>query len=161
MTLLAGMVAFTLTTGLFVTVGSLVVLVVPVALIRGAGGVVMVAYGLWEARGLVGENAVEKEETRVEKTGTALRAFGALVLALVLLDVAGDATEILTIVYVGQYGDPLLVFTGCLAGLYAATAVESALGSALKRVLTPRRLRYVSAAVFLALGVSILALGLL
>jgi putative Ca2+/H+ antiporter (TMEM165/GDT1 family) len=159
-TFLAGAVAFTLTTSLFVTLGSLVVLVAPVGWIRLAGGLVMVAYGLWEFRGVVGQRAVEKEEARVEKTGTALKAFVALVVALALLDITGDATEILTIVYVSQYGDLLLVFTGCLLGLYAATAVEAALGSALKRILTPRRLRYVSSAVFLALGLSILALEL-
>jgi putative Ca2+/H+ antiporter (TMEM165/GDT1 family) len=158
-TFLAGALAFTLTTTLFVTLGSLVVLVVPVGLIRLAGGLVMVAYGLWGLRGVVGQKAVEKEETRVEKTGTALKAFAALVVALALLDVAGDATEILTIVYVSQYGDLLLVFSGCLVGLYVATAVEAALGSALKRILTPQRLRYVSAAVFLILGLSILVLG--
>ena len=158
---LAGATAFTMTTALFVTLGTLIVTVIPVEWVRLVGGTVMVAYGLWEARGLVGARSVEKEESRVERSRGRLGVFLALVAALAFLDIAGDATEVLTIVFVGQYANAPLVFTGCLAGLLAATAVETALGNRLGRVLTPRRLRYVSAVVFLALGGSILAFGLL
>lgn len=156
---LAGAVAFTLTTTLFVAAGSLLVTVVPVEWVRLAGGAVMVAYGLWEARGLVGEKPGERERSLEERPRRPLGAFFALVGALMLLDMAGDATEVLTIVFVGQYANDLLVFSGCLAGLLSATAVETALGNRLGKLLTPGRLQGLSALVFIVLGAAILAAG--
>jgi putative Ca2+/H+ antiporter (TMEM165/GDT1 family) len=158
---LAGATAFTITTALFVSFGSLLVAVVPVVWIRVAGGLVMVAYGLWMARGVIGLRTVEEEESRIERTETHLKAFLALVAALAFLDIAGDATEVLTIVFVSQYSELLLVFAGCLSGLLLATGVETTLGNRLGRVLTQRRLQYLSAGVFLALGTAILAFALL
>ena len=156
---LAGATAFVITTTLFVTLGSVLIAFVPVYWVRLAGGVVMLAYGIWEARALVGLKQVEKEEAKVEKSGSPWRAFLALVAALALLDIAGDATEVLTIVFVARYADPLLVFLGACTGLVCASALESALGSRLGRVLTPGRLRFVSVAVFLALGAYIILLN--
>jgi len=156
---LAGATAFVITTTLFVTLGSVLIAFVPVYWVRLAGGVVMLAYGIWEARALVGLKQVEKEEAKVEKSGSPWRAFLALVAALALLDIAGDATEVLTIVFVARYADPLLVFLGACTGLVCASALESALGSRLGRVLTPDRLRFVSVAVFLALGAYIILLN--
>lgn len=155
---LAGATAFTLNTLLFVLAGSVIVAIVPVHWVRLAGGVVMLGYGLWEAKGLVGKRAVEEEETRIQKARSPWGAFFALVAALSLLDLAGDATEVLTIVFVAQYANPYLVFSGVVAGLLTATALETALGSRLGRILTPDRIRYLSMGVFIALGASILLL---
>ena len=156
---LAGVSAFTLNTAVFVVFGSVIVAFVPVYWVRLAGGVVMIAYALWEARGLVGAREVEGEESKVERTGTPWRAFVTLVGALILLDMAGDATEVLTIVFVARYPDPLLVFTAACTGLCGAAALETALGNRLGRVLTPQRLRYLSIAVFLVLGGAIILLN--
>lgn len=153
---LAGATAFTLNTLLFVVAGSVIVAFVPVNWVRVVGGVVMLGYGLWEAKGLVGKRAAEEEETRVQKARSSWGAFLALVVALSLLDLAGDATEVLTIVFVAQYADPPLVFAGVIAGLIAATALEAALGNRLGRILTPSRLRYLSMGAFIALGTAIL-----
>jgi Ca2+/H+ antiporter, TMEM165/GDT1 family len=152
----AGAVAFIFTTTVLVTTGSLLVAFVPVYLVRLAGGVVMIAYGLWTARGLMGLGAIEVEESRIESKGTAWGSFFALVAALAVLDLAGDATEVLTLVFVARYQDPILVFLGACFGLISATAVETALGNRLGRLFTPRRLRVGSAAVFLTLGTLIL-----
>ena len=153
---LAGATAFTLTSLLFVTVGTVIVAFVPISWIRLAGGTVRLAYGLWGVRGVVGKGAAEQEESRVEKARSPWGAFLALVAALALLDIAGDATEVLTITFVAQYADALLVFAGAVAGLVAATALETSLGNRLGRVLTPARLRYFSMAVFLTLGAAFL-----
>jgi putative Ca2+/H+ antiporter (TMEM165/GDT1 family) len=155
----AGATAFTITTTIIVAAGSLLAAVVPVTLVRLAGGVVMIGYGLWEARGLVGEREVEREESRIERTGGAWRGFLALVLALALLDLAGDATEVLTVVFVARYGAPLFVFAAVWLGLLAAAGAETALGNRLGRVLTPRRLQVGSAVLFVALGLAIILLG--
>ena len=119
----------------------------------------MIGYGMWEARGLVGESEVKQEESRIAKARSAWRIFWTLVLALAVLDLAGDATEVLTIVLVSQYNNLIFVFTGVCTGLLAATAVETSLGSRLGTLFTPRRLRIGSAAVFVVLGLSIVFLG--
>jgi putative Ca2+/H+ antiporter (TMEM165/GDT1 family) len=156
---LAGATAFVITTTLIVTLGSLLVKLVPVDWVRLAGGLVMIAYGLWVARGLIGERAVESEESRITRERTAWKVFLLLVFALAVLDLAGDATEVLTIVLVARYADPSFVFSAVYVGLLSATAVETALGSRLGKLLTPRRLRIGSAVIFLILGVSIVLLG--
>jgi putative Ca2+/H+ antiporter (TMEM165/GDT1 family) len=81
--------------------------------------------------------------------------------ALALLDLAGDATEVLTIVFVAQYADPVFVFSSAYLGLLGAISVETFLGNRLGRLLTPARVRYVSICVFLLLGTYILASVLL
>jgi len=156
---LAGAVAFVFTTTVIIALGSALIVVVPVYWVRLAGGVVMVAYGLWQARGLVGMRAVAEEESRIEKAKSAWKTFAAMVAGLALLDLAGDATEVLTIVFVARFPNPVFVFSAACVGLLSATAVETTLGSRLSRLLTPYRMRAVSAAVFLILGVSIVLLN--
>jgi Ca2+/H+ antiporter, TMEM165/GDT1 family len=156
---LAGAVAFVFTTTVIIALGSALIAVVPVYWVRLVGGVVMVAYGLWQARGLVGMGAVAEEESRIEKAKSAWKTFAAMVAGLALLDLAGDATEVLTIVFVARFPNPVFVFSAACVGLLSATAVETTLGSRLSRLLTPYRMRAVSAAVFLILGVSIILLN--
>ena len=153
---LAGATAFVFTAAVIVTFGSLLLTVVPVFWVREAGGVVMIAYGIWEARGLVGLGAVREEESRIRRAETPWKAFFAMVAALALLDLAGDATEILMIVFLARFSNVLLVFTASVTGLVAATAMETTLGSRLRSLLTPKRLQLGSAAVFVTLGVLIL-----
>jgi putative Ca2+/H+ antiporter (TMEM165/GDT1 family) len=153
---MAGAVAFVFTTTVIIALGSALIVVVPVYWVRLAGGLVMIAYGLWEARGLVGVEAVSEEESRIEKAQSAWKTFAAMVAGLALLDLAGDATEVLTIVFVARFPNPLFVFAAAILALISATAVETALGSRLSRILTPRRLRTLSLAVFLLLGATII-----
>jgi putative Ca2+/H+ antiporter (TMEM165/GDT1 family) len=155
----AGATAFAITTTIIVAAGSLIVAVVPVSWVRIAGGVVMLAYGLWGARGLVGEKEVEKQESRIARSGSQWRVFLALVASLALLDLAGDATEVLTVVLVANYGSPLFVFSSVCVGLFSAAAAETALGSRLGRLLTPRRLQVGSAVIFILLGLLIIFFG--
>ncbi|MDA4126538.1 MAG: TMEM165/GDT1 family protein [Thaumarchaeota archaeon] len=153
---LAGAAAFVLDSAIIVALGSLLLSVVPIFWVRVAGGAAMLAYGLWEARGLVGKGVVEREETKIKGSGSKWKLFLTLMGSLIVLDLAGDATEILTIVFVAQYASALLVFSAACVGLVAATAVETALGNRLGRILTPSRIRYGSMVVFLVLGVAII-----
>ena len=155
----AGATAFTITTTIIVAAGSLIVAVVPVEWIRLAGGTVMLGYGLWEARGLIGKEAVERQESRIARTGSAWRVYLALVASLALLDLAGDATEVLTVVLVAQYGAIFFVFSAVCLGLISAAAVETALGNRLGKLLSPRRLQIGSAAIFIILGLAIILFG--
>ena len=156
---LAGAVAFIFTTTVIIALGSALIVVVPVYWVRLAGGVVMIAYGAWEARGVVGMGAVAQEESRIENAQSAWKSFAAMVAGLALLDLAGDATEVLTIVFVARYPSALFVFSAACVALLSATAVETTLGSRLGRLLTPRRMRLLSAGVFLIIGVSIVVLN--
>jgi putative Ca2+/H+ antiporter (TMEM165/GDT1 family) len=155
----AGAIAFTITTTIIVAAGSLIVSVVPVESIRLAGGVVMLVYGLWEARGLMGREAVGRQESRIARTRSQWRVFFALVGSLALLDLAGDATEVLTVVLVAQYSAPFFVFSAVWLGLVSAAGVETLLGNRLGKLLTPKRLQIGSAAVFVLLGLTIILFG--
>ncbi|HEV2226100.1 MAG TPA: TMEM165/GDT1 family protein [Nitrososphaerales archaeon] len=152
----AGAVAFIFDTAVIVSLGALLLRIVPIFWVRIAGGTVMLAYGIWEARGLAGKGTVDREESRIKKSGSALKVFLTLLGSLIVLDLAGDATEILTIVFVAQYANALLVFLAASLGLVAATAVETALGNRLGMILTPRRISFGSMLVFLALGAAII-----
>ena len=152
----AGAVAFVFDTAVIVLLGALLLTVVPIFLVRLAGGAAMLAYGLWEARGLAGKGTVDREESRIEKSRSSWKVFLTLLGSLIVLDLAGDATEILTIVFVAQWDNALLVFLAASAGLVAATGVETALGNRLGKILTPGRIRFGSMLVFLALGTAII-----
>jgi putative Ca2+/H+ antiporter (TMEM165/GDT1 family) len=157
----AGATAFVLTTTVFVTLGTIAIRLIPILWIKLAGGTVMIGYAVWVARGLIGQKVIEEEEERIESTKDGLKAFLLMVGALAFLDLAGDATEVLTIVFVAQYANALLVFSATCVGLIAATAVETALGYRLGRALTPGRIRYASVLVFMVLGSFILVASLL
>jgi putative Ca2+/H+ antiporter (TMEM165/GDT1 family) len=69
-----------------------------------------------------------------------------------VLDLAGDATELLTVIFVAQFRDLLFVFAGVVVALVGASAVETALGSQIGKVLSANRLRNLSVVVFLIIG---------
>lgn len=125
----------------------------------------MLAYALVEfLRGLRIEAGVERSEERLfERFGRKeVYAFLGILGSLIILDLAGDATELLTVVFVAQFDDVLLVFTGAVLALVAASALETALGNRLGKVLSAKRVRDLSVVVFLIIGsVIILTSGVL
>lgn len=154
----AGVTAFTITTAIIVTIGQFLVSAFPVFWIKIAGGVIMIGYGLW----LFFKVSKEKQEKELAKDRNRLlayssrrnllSAFAGMVSMLAILDLAGDATEILTIVFVARFGNALLVFAGALTGLVAATGVETSIGNRLSKVLSLARIRLLSLIVFLIVG---------
>ncbi|MDA4115847.1 MAG: TMEM165/GDT1 family protein [Thaumarchaeota archaeon] len=155
----AGSVAFTITTAIIVLLGSVLIAVVPVVAIKLAGGSIMLAYAVLEYyRFSNEERRVDKREERLLERGGrgAWSIFVPAVLTLIALDLAGDATELLTIVFLARYQDALLVFAGAVLGLVAAVAVETALGSRLGRVLSRRRIKYLSIAIFTVIGATVI-----
>ncbi len=155
----AGSVAFTITTAIIVLLGSLLITVVPVIAIKLAGGSIMLAYALLEYYRLSSEERPvdAREERLLERSGGgAWSVLVPAVLTLIALDLAGDATELLTIVFLARYQDALVVFAGAVVGLVAAVAVETALGNRLGRVLSRRRIRYLSIAIFTVIGVTVI-----
>jgi putative Ca2+/H+ antiporter (TMEM165/GDT1 family) len=160
----AGSVAFTITTAIIVLLGSLLITVVPVFAIKLVGGLIMLAYAAFEYyRFSKQESSVdEREERLLEKSaGGAWSIFVPALLTLIALDLAGDATELVTIVFLARYQDALVVFAGAVIGLIAAVAVETALGNRLGRVLSPKRIKYLSIAIFAIIGVTVIVTTLL
>lgn len=153
---LAGATAFVITTTIFVTVGTLISAAVPILWVRLVGGTFMIGYGLWEAWGVRNRGDVEKEERSLERRSGGWKLFFGIVAGVALLDMAGDATEVLTIVLAARYSNPILVFSAACTGLISAAAFETALGNRLGRMLNPQRIRYISMVVFLALGTFII-----
>jgi putative Ca2+/H+ antiporter (TMEM165/GDT1 family) len=158
----AGVTAFTITTAVIVTIGQFLVSAFPVFWIKIAGGVIMIGYGLWEFF-KVSKEKQEKEFARDRNRLLAyssrrnlVSAFAGMVCMLAILDLAGDATEILTIVFVARFGNAFLVFVGALTGLVAATGVETAIGNRLSKVLSLARIRLFSLVVFLIVGCTLI-----
>jgi putative Ca2+/H+ antiporter (TMEM165/GDT1 family) len=161
----AGSIAFTITSAVIVLLGSALVAYVPIFWVKIAGGVIMLGYATLEyVRGLRVEKSIETREARFIK-GIGRReilAFLGILGSLVLLDLAGDATELITIVFVAQFKDVLLVFAGAVVALVAASALETLLGNRLAKFLSARNLRKLSVVVFLIIGsVIILSSGIL
>jgi putative Ca2+/H+ antiporter (TMEM165/GDT1 family) len=151
----AGAVAFTITSAVIVVIGSALVSVVPILWIKLAGGVIMLGYALLEYyRGLRIEKNLEDREQRFAKSvsKTELYAFLGILASLIVLDLAGDATELITIVFVAQYRNVLLVFSAAVLALVTASAIETALGNRLGKFLSAARVRQLSIVVFLLIG---------
>jgi putative Ca2+/H+ antiporter (TMEM165/GDT1 family) len=161
----AGAVAFTITSAIIVLLGSVLVEYVPIFWVKIAGGVIMIGYAALEY--LLGLRAEKNPEKEVEKFSKnfgkrEMYAFLGILVSLIVLDLAGDGTELVTIVFVAQFGNALLVFAGAVTALVAASAVEAALGSRLSTLLSAKKIRYVSVVVFLIIGsVIILTSGIL
>lgn len=146
-----GATAFTITSAIIVTIGYFLIQVLPIFWIKMIGGSVMIGYAVFEYfRRYEAEDRNDVFNRRMK--GKGVRMFLGAVLLLMLLDLAGDATEVLTIVYVARFNNVLLVFLGSVIALVVASALETMIGSKLKKVLTGRRLRIFSWLVFLVIG---------
>jgi Ca2+/H+ antiporter, TMEM165/GDT1 family len=156
---LAGSVAFTISTAIIVVAGSVLIALVPVFVIKLAGGAIMLGYAGMEFYRLSRrERRVDQREERLLER-SAKSVWSILipaVLTLILLDLAGDATELVTIVLLARFEDALVVFAGAVTGLVGAVAVETALGNRLGRMLSPKRIGYLSICVFTVIGVTVI-----
>jgi Ca2+/H+ antiporter, TMEM165/GDT1 family len=156
----AGSVAFTISTTIIILFGSLLIRFVPIVAIKLVGGSIMLIYAVWGYYRLSDQQLQidEREERLLGRSASKgiWSIFIPAVLTLIALDIAGDATELVTIVLLARFDDVLVVFLGAVIGLVAAVAVETALGNRLGRVLSPRRIRYLSIVIFLAIGLIVI-----
>jgi putative Ca2+/H+ antiporter (TMEM165/GDT1 family) len=161
----AGAVAFTISSAIIVVLGSVLIEYVPILWVRLAGGAIMLGYAALEyLQGLRAEKNPEKKVEKFSKNFGRREAYAFLgiLVSLIVLDLAGDGTELVTIVFVAQFGNALLVFAGAVVALVGASAVEAALGSRLSSLLSAKKIRYVSVVVFVIIGtIIILTSGIL
>ena len=150
----AGAVAFTLTSAVIVTLGRVLVDFVPVSWVTLAGGTIMIGYGIWGY--LTTQDSEETSDVQRRLSGSAQKAEASVFLStvglLALLDLSGDATEVLTILFVARFQNVVIVFTGAVLALIAATAVETTIGRKLSNILSTTRIRVFSLCVFLVIG---------
>jgi putative Ca2+/H+ antiporter (TMEM165/GDT1 family) len=162
----AGSLAFTITSAVIVSASYVLTNFIPVFWIKIAGGSIMIGYAFFQY--FYSSTKEEKDIARDEKRlasrtarRSALTAFLGAVSMLIVLDLAGDATEVLTVVFVARYQNLLLVFASCVVALVAASAVETVLGNRLGRVLSIGRIKLFSFAVFLIIGSIVILSSLL
>jgi putative Ca2+/H+ antiporter (TMEM165/GDT1 family) len=153
----AGSTAFAISTAIIVSVGYLLVSIIPVFWIKLAGGAVMIGYSLYEYAKMNKEKEkkeIDQREKRIEqkKKESFLKLFLSIISMLVILDLAGDATEVLTIVFVARFQNVLLVFVSCVVALSAASAVETIIGNRIGKLFSFERIRIFSLLVFMIIG---------
>jgi Ca2+/H+ antiporter, TMEM165/GDT1 family len=151
----AGSLAFTITSAIIVSVGFVLSAFIPVFWIKIAGGAIMIGYAFFQyfrSTSKEEEGILSEEKVLLAKSKTAWATFLSAVAMLIVLDLAGDATEVLTVVFVARYQNLLLVFVSAVAALVAASAVETVLGNRLGRLLSVKRLKVFSLIVFLVIG---------
>jgi putative Ca2+/H+ antiporter (TMEM165/GDT1 family) len=119
----------------------------------------MIAYALWSYFAGAEEHESNEVERRLSNQNlTGLRSvFLSAVGFLVFLDLAGDATEVLTILFVSRYHDAVVVFVGAVIALVSATAVETTAGNRLSKILSASRVRTLSVLIFLIIGAAAIA----
>jgi putative Ca2+/H+ antiporter (TMEM165/GDT1 family) len=161
----AGSIAFTISSVVIVLVGSVLIEHVPIFWVKIAGGVIMLAYAVLEyLRGLRIEESAEQKEQRFVKTlgRKELFAFIGIIGSLIILDLAGDGTELVTVIFVAQFRNSLLVFIGAVIALVAASAVETTLGNRIGKFLSGKAIRRLSVVLFLIIGsIIILSSGII
>lgn len=149
----AGSVAFTITSAIIVTLGHFLIYYVPVSWVSLAGGTIMICYGVWSFLHRQDNEEVTEAEHKLETKASkgTWSMFLSAVGFLALLDLAGDATEILTILFVARF-DAFMVFIAAVTALVAATAVETLIGNRLSRILSANRIRTLSLIILLTIG---------
>jgi putative Ca2+/H+ antiporter (TMEM165/GDT1 family) len=150
----AGSTAFGISTAIIVSIGYVLTSLFPVFWIKLVGGAVMIGYAAYEYFKGTREE-IEEDERKIERTSKNkawLKFFFGIVLMLIVLDLAGDATEVLTIVFVARFQDVFLVFFSAWIALIAASAVETALGNRLGKLFSFEKIRIFSLLVFVVIG---------
>ncbi|OGS51450.1 MAG: hypothetical protein A3K65_06375 [Euryarchaeota archaeon RBG_16_68_12] len=136
----------TAVTAIGVGVGAAIVAVVPVVALKLASGALFIGIGLWNLL------AKEKEAT-AESEGRVARNPFLATLGLAFLAELGDKTMLAVIALSGSLAAPVSVFAGASLALLTIAVVSVALGRVLKRYITARWLRVVSATLFIGAGV--------
>lgn len=134
----------TAVTAIGVAIGVAAAATVPFLAIQVASGILFIAIGLWNLRP---EKPADAEPTPPAR-GPFLTATG-----LSFLAELGDKTMLAVIALSGTLQAPASVFLGAALGLLAVAVPSVVLGRILKRYVTARWLRWLSAGLFIAAGV--------
>ncbi len=130
---------------LAVAVGHFLTKVIPLDIISLAAAASFIVFGLWTIRGdkLEGE---DKKESRFGPVVTVGVAF--------FLAEMGDKTQLATVSLAVEYQNMIGVLAGTTMGMVIADAVGIGIGIVMKRHIPETAIKWVSAAVFVAFGLS-------
>jgi len=132
-------------TAIAVAIGIAIATAVPLLYVQVLSGALFIGFGLWALR-------PEREESESD-AGDDVRNPFLTSLGLAFVAELGDKTMIAVIALSGSLAAPVSVFAGASLGLVAIVVISVALGRVLRRYVTARWLRYLSAGLFLAAGI--------
>ncbi len=139
-----GVLGETAVTAIGVGIGAVIVAFIPILVIKLLSGALFIAVGLWNLW------VKEREEARADP---APRNPFLASLGLAFLAELGDKTMLAVIGLSSSLAAPLSVFVGGSLGLAVVAVSSVVLGRVLKRHITARWLRYISAVLFIAAGI--------
>ena len=146
--LLGVMLAFLLTDGLAILLGSYVGDVMPVTAVKALSGLVFILFGI-----LIFKNGPEEEEE--EAMSLSSRSAFISGFSMIFLSEWGDKTQIASAIFATEY-DPHMVLAGVMIALFLLSLMAIFLGRYLSGRIDRKLLSRAAGAVFLLIGSSFL-----
>ena len=145
--LLAGvMLAFLITDGFAILIGSWVTSIIPLHLLKLISGGVFILFGILILRG----DQKESEEESGLSSGNALVSG----FSLIFLSEWGDKTQIASALFAMEY-DPVMVFIGVMAALFILSSMAIYLGRIVSEKVDRRLVSKIAGTVFMIIGLAI------
>jgi len=141
--LLGVMLAFLLTDGLAILLGSYVGDVMPVTAVKALSGLVFILFGI-----LILKNGPEDEEAAMSHSSRSAFISG---FSMIFLSEWGDKTQIASALFATEY-DPHMVLTGVMMALFLLSLMAIYLGRYLSSRIDRKLLSRAAGAIFLIIG---------
>ena len=142
--LLAGvMLAFLITDGFAILIGSWMTGIIPLDLLKLISGGVFILFGALILRG----DQKEAEEERGLSSGNALLSG----FSLIILSEWGDKTQIASALFATEY-DPIMVFIGVMAALFILSVMAIYLGQIISQKVDRKLVSRIAGTIFLIIG---------
>ena len=130
---------------LAVAVGSLAGQLIPVHLMTIIASCLFIGFGVWTLRG---DDEEEEENVHPSRSGPLLT-----VAMTFIVGEMGDKTQFAAMTMAAQYESWLMVLAGAVAGMVLADSLGILAGAFLHRKLPAKKMRHLSAGIFLFFGV--------
>ena len=146
--LLAGvMLAFLITDGFAILIGSWMTGIIPLDLLKLISGGVFILFGALILRG----DQKEAEEERGLSSGNALLSG----FSLIFLSEWGDKTQIASALFATEY-NPIMVFIGVMAALFILSVMAIYLGQIISQKVDRKLVSRIAGTIFLIIGTAII-----
>jgi len=146
--LLAGvMLAFLITDGFAILIGSWMTGIIPLDLLKLISGGVFILFGALILRG----DQKEAEEERGLSSGNALLSG----FSLIFLSEWGDKTQIASALFATEY-NPFMVFIGVMAALFILSVMAIYLGQIISQKVDRKLVSRIAGTIFLIIGIAII-----
>jgi len=146
--LLAGvMLAFLITDGFAILIGSWMTGIIPLGLLKLISGGVFILFGALTLRG----DQEEAEEERGISSGNALVSG----FSIIFLSEWGDKTQIASALFATEY-DPIMVFIGVMAALFILSVMAIYLGQIISQKVDRKLVSRIAGTLFVTIGLAII-----